>query len=50
MTGVRLDRGTGVSDLQQTTREATLQMIGSQRVRKKKATFSGTFKSAATVF
>jgi hypothetical protein len=35
VTGVRRDRGTGVSDLQHTAREATLQMIGSQRVRKR---------------
>jgi hypothetical protein len=35
MTGARLDHGTGVFDLQQTAREETPQMVGSQRVCKR---------------
>jgi hypothetical protein len=35
MTGARLDHGKGVFDLQQTAREETPQMVGSQRVCKR---------------
>jgi hypothetical protein len=35
MTGVRLDRGTGVLDLQQTAREEISHMVGSQPVCKR---------------
>jgi hypothetical protein len=35
MTGARRDHGTGVFDLQQTVREETPQMVGSQRVCKR---------------